>query len=192
MLENLEEAKVKDILASFCCPLNRDIENFIHTSAIEFEKQSISRTTLVGCSYRDNFMIAGYYTLANKAFCLKKEAFSKTKWKKVSKFAVYDSEFKRHMVSAPLIAQLGKNKQEGIPSLITGDELLKMACDDVAESQMLLGGKLIYLECENKPKLVEFYERNGFFVFGERPLDRDEKDDFDTDCLLQLLKVRRS
>jgi len=51
-----------------------------------------------------------------------------------------------------------------------------------------VGGKIVYLECEDKPKLKDFYTENGFVVFGERKLDRDEMDDFEDTYLIQMLK----
>lgn len=50
-----------------------------------------------------------------------------------------------------------------------------------------IGGKFVYLECENKPKLIHFYESNGFTVFGKRKKDRDEIG-VDGEYLIQLLK----
>ena len=44
-----------------------------------------------------------------------------------------------------------------------------MACDLVQEVQLNIGGKIAYIECEDKPKLVEFYKRNGFIEFNKRP-----------------------
>ena len=47
MLKQLGEERVRDILSSFSCPLNKDVEHFlIHTSII-LDKQSVSRTHLV-------------------------------------------------------------------------------------------------------------------------------------------------
>ena len=62
-----------------------------------------------------------------------------------------------------------------------------MAVDMLRHVQSLVGGKFIYLECENNKKLIEFYIRNGFKVFGERSLDSDEQD-FAGHMLIQLLK----
>ena len=91
-------------------------------------------------------------------------------------------------MSAPLIGQLGKNYSNGHNKLITGDELLQMACDKIESIQVELGGRFTYLECEDKPVLIDFYERNGFWNFGKRQLDADEKDNFETTSLIQLLK----
>ena len=88
-----------------------------------------------------------------------------------------------------MIAQLGKNFTSNYSELITGDELLQMACDIIADIQLSIGGKIIYIECEDKPKLLSFYERNGFRKFSERQLDRASKDNIEGDYLLQLLKI---
>ena len=108
--------------------------------------------------------------------------------KKVSKFGQYNKELERYIISAPLIGQLGKNYTNGYNKLITGDELLKMACDKISTSQLELGGKIIYLECEDKPELLGFYQRNGFIQFGERELDQDEIDKMEGKYLIQLLR----
>ena len=91
-------------------------------------------------------------------------------------------------MSAPLIAQLGKNFSNSYNILITGDELLKLACDTVREGQKAFGGKFVYLECEDKTKLTEFYGDNGFVNFNNRPLDKDEKDDLSGEYLVQMIK----
>ena len=109
--------------------------------------------------------------------------------KKVSKFGTYDSELAGYKIAAPLIAQLGKNYNNGFDKLITGDELLKMACDKIAMVQREIGGKVVYIECEDKLKLISFYASNGFVSFGKRQLDRDEKDDLSGNYLIQMLKI---
>ena len=86
--------------------------------------------------------------------------------KRISKFGQYDDVLKQYMISSPLIAQLGKNDE--YKGLISGDVLLSYACDTVKQAQALLGGKIVYLECEDKVGLLEFYRSNGFVDFGKR------------------------
>ena len=105
-----------------------------------------------------------------------------------SPFCTFNRELQRYEISAPLIAQLGKNFAHGYNGLITGDELLQLACDRVKAVHMLAGGKIAYLECELKAALMDFYARNGFVVFSERPLDADEHGVLQGDRLMQLLK----
>lgn len=91
-------------------------------------------------------------------------------------------------MSAPLIAQLGKNYFHQYNELITGDELLKLACDKVKEIQLSLGGRFVYLECEDKEKLLDFYGSNGFVNFGKRFMDKDEEEKMDGKYLIQMMK----
>ena len=106
----------------------------------------------------------------------------------MNKFGTYDEGIKSYRISAPLIAQLGKNFTNEYNKLITGDELLKMACDLVAEVQLNIGGKIVYIECEDKPRLKDFYERNGFKIFSKRQLDKNDKEIMYGNYLLQLLR----
>ena len=53
---------------------------------------------------------------------------------------------------------------------------MKIACDTVAEGQRIFGGRVVYLECEDVPALIDFYERNGFVQFGQRAPTGDERD----------------
>ena len=91
-------------------------------------------------------------------------------------------------MSAVLIGQLGKNFSNNDNDLITGDKLLEFACQKVKEVQMIAGGKFVYLECEDKQCLKDFYSKNGFINFGKRWLDRDEKDELSGDYLIEMIK----
>lgn len=71
--------------------------------------------------------------------------------------------------------------------MISGNILLKLACDKVKEAQDILGGRFVFLECEDEPKLKEFYEENGFVCFAKRRLERDEKKENSGEYLLQML-----
>lgn len=193
LIEELGEDTVKDILSSFSCPLNPDVEGFLKRKAIDFAKQSWAQTHLVFASFKNQWVLVGYFALASKHITITSKFLykqSKTLRKRISKFATYDSELKSYIMSAPLIAQLGKNYAENYNSLITGDELLEEACHKISRIQFDLGGKFAYLECEDKPKLFEFYSSNGFCEFDRRVLDKDETG-LDGEYLVQMLKYIR-
>lgn len=63
-----------------------------------------------------------------------------------------------------------------------------MACEKIKKLQLILGGKMAYLECEDTPGLIEFYTRNGFERFANRNLDRDEIQVGDKAYLVQMLR----
>ena len=117
--------------------------------------------------------IAGYFSLTNKSTLLDTSPLSATMRKRVEKFSVYDDRIKEHFLSAPLIAQLGRNYSRDLDAPISGDILLACACDKVASILFDLGGKFIYLECADTPKLFDFYRANGFVSFDRRYLDAD-------------------
>ncbi|MCL2355584.1 MAG: N-acetyltransferase [Defluviitaleaceae bacterium] len=199
MLKELGEDSTKNIVSSFLCPMNPDVENFLHFKAIEFERRGYATTYLVYASYKQNPELAGYFSLAQKQFTIadksvraksktgKTQGLSKALLKKIAKFGTHDKKLGIHTIPAPLIGQLGKNYAVNGGRLITGDELLKIACDKVWEFQRLFSGRVVYLECEDKPKLIDFYSENGFVEFGKRYLDPDEND-VDGDYLVQMLK----
>ena len=92
----------------------------------------------------------------------------KLKKKRLLKFAVFDKETKSYSISLPLIGQLGKNYTNGYDKINYGRYIIKFACDKIREAQELMGGRFVFLECEDKPELKEFYESNGFVCFGKR------------------------
>lgn len=190
LIEESGEDTAKQILSSFSCPLNPDVETFLRVKAIEFAKQGISQTHLIFTSYRNQIVLVGYYTLASKYITVLSKNLSSTMRKRIAKFSVYDSRIRAYCLSAPLIAQLGKNFTNGYDRLITGDELLHLACEKVAKIQLDLGGRFAYLECEEKAPLLEFYSRNGFCEFDRRLLDSDETG-LSGEYLIQLLKYIR-
>ena len=189
MIQEIGENEAKSILSDFSCPINPDVEHFLKHPAIEFSKQSIASTYLIMASFRKRYVLVGYYSLANKFFCVDRSSFPNRKWRsRISKFGQFDPTIKKYTLSAPLIGQLGKNYVNSYNTLITGDELLKLALDKVQEMQNIVGGKIVYLECEDKPKLIDFYSQNGFVNFGKRYLDKDETDTLSGKYLIQMLR----
>ncbi|MDE6127755.1 MAG: N-acetyltransferase, partial [Lachnospiraceae bacterium] len=149
----------------------------------------ISSTYLIMASYKEKYVLCGYFTLANKVFCIDKDSLpSKNSKHRMNKFGQFDKAVQRYTISVPLIEQLGKNYANSYDKLITGDELLKLALDKVREMQYIVGGKIVYPECEQKEKLIDFYQSNGFVNFGMRALDRDETDKLSGESLVQMLR----
>lgn len=189
LIEVRGEADVKAELSEFSCPLNPDVEYFLKEKAIEFTKQGIASTHLVYTSYKGKPVLVGYYALANKTVTIKAALLHNKRWKsRISKFAEYHAELKSYIAAMPLIGQIGKNYAHGYNQLITGDQLLEIACDKVRSAQFALSGKLVYLECEDNQSLVDFYTRNGFSEFNKRYLDGDETNNDGKGYLLQMIK----
>lgn len=192
MLEQIGENETLNILSNFYCPLNPDVQNFLKNKAIMFEQQGISSTYMIFASYNTHFALIGYYSLANKFITINKDYLkSKTLQRKIQKFAQFDKERNQYCLSAPLIGQIGKNYYDNYSSLITGDELLCFAFNKVKQLQTIIGGKFVYLECEDKPELINFYTSNGFVNLGKRSSDINKFENINNDYLIQLIKYIR-
>lgn len=189
MLQSFSEDEIRNILSGFVCPFNSDIEYFLKQKSIEFAKQGIAQTHLVLAPYKGEPVIAGYYSLAQKSIIIDSASSLSNNWKRrINKFALYDRDLRAYVLSVPLIAQLGKNYSNGFNRLISGDELLKMACDKVQEIQMAIGGRMVYIECEDVDKLKAFYRKNGFYEFSRRELDREDRGRLSGRYLIQMIK----
>ena len=183
--------KVSKVISDFYCPRNLDVEDFLKNKALVFSEQRIASTYLIFATYKGRPVLVGYFALTNKHFHIdsrKPGGISKRLLKRISKFAMRDKELNKYVISAPLIGQLSKNYANGYDTLITGDELLKIACDTVREALRIIGGKVVYLECEDAPSLIRFYEENGFYNFGRRILEGDEKHKLKGEYLVQMLR----
>ena len=189
MIDTIGEEAVKEILASFSCPLNQDVEYFLHHKAIEFCKQCISATHLVFASYHEKPVLVGYYTLASKIFVIRNTTkLSANLRKRINKFGNYNPELRQYEVPVPLIGQLGKNYANEYNRLITGDELLHLAFDRIRTIHMCMGGKMAFLECAPIPSLIRFYERNGFVQAEVRTLSPEEIGLDGHDAYMQMIK----
>lgn len=78
-MENMEEDRVDEILSSFSCAKDPDIESFIQHWAVEFEKLYKARTYLVldqdqlESETPDKLIIYGYISLALKVLSVPDE-----------------------------------------------------------------------------------------------------------------------
>lgn len=191
VIENYGEDRTKSILADFSCELNKDVEDFIRTKAIEFSKQSIAKTQLIYYVENDEDencpkKLVGYFSLTQKTINISKKALSNKLSSKMKRFARYDYDKGCYVLPVILIGQLGKNYKDGNDRFIEGDVLLNLAFQSITLVQKYIGGRFIYLESEDKEKIVNFYKENGFSQFGKRKLDGDEVN-IDGEYLLQWI-----
>lgn len=173
MINVIGEDSVNLILSDFSCPKNDEIENFIKKNAVDFAKRKMSITHLV---MDENGKLAAIFALTHKAVKIKDEVLSSTLRKKIKRYAQLDEDTNSYMVSAFLIAQLGKNCEECEGEPVNGNSLMDSAMDILTAVQHDIGGGVVYLECEDKPRLLSFYQNgnNCFRVFRERYSEVDQ------------------
>ena len=172
MIDSVGEDAVSAALSKFSCLKNLEIEDFIRNNAIDFAKKKMSITYLV---YGDNGKIAGIFTLTHKALKLHNDILSNTARKKIQRYSRIDEQTDSFTVSAYLIAQIGKNENFIIDGSLSVSELMDFTFGVLSAVQHDIGGSLVYLECEENEKLLNFYssEPNRFIKFGERYSDED-------------------
>lgn len=188
LIESIGEERTVSLISDFSCPLNPDVETFLKHRAIEFSRQGIAATHLIVASYRSDPVLIGYYTLANKVLTIPERQVSKSLGKRLRKFALRSESMKQYTLSCPLIAQLGKNFSHDYNTLISGDELLSIACDEIRKMQLAVGGRFAYVECEDVSSLISFYTSNGFIRINNRYLNKSEKGADDPAYLVQLIR----
>ncbi|MGN0760384.1 MAG: acetyltransferase [Christensenellales bacterium] len=145
--------ELKEVLFSFKCKKNKDEEEFLHYKAIDYEQHNKARTYLL---IDENESIVAYFSLAFKSISL--EGISKTKMKQIVGGIKEDKTY-----SAFLIGHIAKN--DNILEEI-GDYIISVAENLLFEAQRIVGGRLIYLDCKDVPKLRSFYERNNYKYFN--------------------------
>lgn len=79
------------------------------------------------------------------------------------------------MASAFLLAQFGKNYGVENGERINGSEMMKYVNLVLRDIQRRIGGGIVYLDCEDTPKLKNFYAGENFKEFADRFSSEDER-----------------
>ncbi|EET62341.1 hypothetical protein BRYFOR_05374 [Marvinbryantia formatexigens DSM 14469] len=167
MADVIGEKNLKVLLSGFFCPRNKELQHFVRENAYDFARKKISVTYLI---IDEDNLIAAVFALAHKAIEISNEGLSGAKRRKINRYAVLDASSDSYTVSAFLIAQLGKNYAPGMENSITGNALIDAAFEILVKVRHDIGGGIVFLECEDKPGLLRFYQdgQNGFMPFSER------------------------
>lgn len=162
----LGEDKLLQLLSEFSCPLNPDVERFLKQQSIEFAKKHQAVTYLI--LSLENAELLGYFSITIKPLVVKAEPFSNTVKRKLARFSEMDRGEQTYNLAAYLIAQLGKNDNDRVRGRITGKELLEAAIRQMQLLQYQAGGMVVFVEADNRAKLLSFYENYGFKRFDTR------------------------
>lgn len=178
MLKAIGEEELQSLLSDFSSPLNEEVEDFVRNKSIEFAKKKLSITYLViGKTDGGENLLAGIFTLAHKAVEVTNTNISNSARRKLERYARLDRETDKYNVSAFLIAQFGKNSAVPGGWEITGNELMDLTFEILKPVQYYVGGGVVYLDCEEIDKVLEFYQSdyNRFKRFGERKSESEGK-----------------
>ena len=196
LLRRFGDERVNSLISNFSCPKNPDIEKFLREKAIIFEKQLWSSTYLIFTDDDEETKLLAYFTLLLKSIVIDGPsggsktpasgvgALSRGSIKLLYNYGTHDKTTNRYTISLPLIAQLSKNFSNGYDNLITGDDILNIACGKAWELQRQLSGQFVFIECEDNQKLKDFYTSNSFVEVRRRYIKPEESDKY----LIQMIR----
>ena len=75
-----------------------------------------------------------------------------------------------------LITQLGKNTLFDNP--IKGSDLLRLALEMIVTAQSFIGGKMVFLDSVNNPKIINLYKSFGFVEYDSLIQDKNHPEVF--------------
>lgn len=144
-----------------------DVENFLKTKSIVFDRQRLAGTHLVFSQYKNKAVLVGYFTINNKPLVFTKRMLSKCSnslKKKLYQRGETHSNNDNLIIQSYLIAQIGKNYSEEALATksINGRDLLTLAYEMILNGANVFGGSFIWVEYEDVDKLREYYKSFGF------------------------------
>jgi hypothetical protein len=152
-------------LGEFCCTRDSQLEKFIHSLPVVYEKKGFGRTYLVfDLAYGGQPIppIAAFFTLAITATDYSE--ISKNKKAKVLGSKPGRETFKAF--GGILIGQLARDDRYD-SSFINGAELLNECERYIEYGRQFLGGRIVYLDC--KEALVKTYQNSDYKLLTDSP-----------------------
>lgn len=137
------------------------MEYFIKNKAYDFERIGLARTYLITYDVSDTeSKIVAIYVLGMSNVEIN-EKFTTSDRK-----ALFGTTYPLGKnVKTLLIGQLAKNYAEGNDKYITGDLLMKYVFMKIKEVHRMFPSVVTHIDCDDHPKLRNFYEKNGFRLF---------------------------
>lgn len=166
-MEMASEATALEAISMFRCARDTDISDFLLHDAARYEKAGKERTYLLlddELIHNDVLALLGFYTIAIQMLKIP-EGSSKSRIKKLDGMFTQRNGEQISVIPAFLIGQLAKN--DLYASAVTGSVIMEYALATIKKAQGLVGGRVVYLDCKREPKLVDFYNRNGFTLFND-------------------------
>ncbi|MCM1048987.1 MAG: hypothetical protein NC433_11260 [Clostridiales bacterium] len=150
-------------LKMFKCAKDADIETFLHTKAIEFEKRGYCTVYLIldeEAFENGKLSIQAYFTLSHKSIEINPEV-SRTVRSKIA------SRREAELVHFVLIGQLGKYIEkddvgEYHSTEISATDILNDAFDIIQKASDIIVCRGVLVECSSEEKIHTVYKNYGF------------------------------
>jgi len=121
------------------------------------------------------FVILAYFTIALKVLKISELGLSNRAIKELDGFSAKMDGEVIYDFPVYLIGQVAKN--DTYKNVINGEAIIDRAISVISFAQEMVGGRVVLVECENVPYLLDFYKKLGFKIIKE-----------DADKYVQLIK----
>ena len=149
LIETYGEERVDRLLKGYRAVFDSATESYLHDKAMEMEKRALARTYI---AIDGDPKVIGYVTIGIK--CLLVEDASRIDGKIVHKMNI---DGNNSVAQSYLLGQLSRSKDapKGF-----GEELIKVAFNELAVAKRKVGCRTLRLDCHDE--LIPYYERYGF------------------------------
>lgn len=151
LMDSWTSSDLDAFLNSFSCSRDSDLEIFLRTKAVTFEKMDRSRTYL----FINEYQIAGYVSLSTTVLDL-------SRCTEISNKLIRKLHLMNGVTTAFLIGQLGK--ADHIEDKL-GVKMIDFAKSLFDQTRSISGGRIICVDC--KEQLVHYYESLSFRVINK-------------------------
>lgn len=169
LLENgLSDEQIKDYFSNFKCKKDKDIDKFLTEYAISYEKNGVSRTTLV----LDGEKIVGYFSIGVNTISYSTDIIKKLSPEEVGDAYEGINLYGSEMHPIYKLFMIGKNDGAEFSNFM--DYAFNIIWARLKQCNSIVGIKLIYLDCYGDI-LKDLYAKQGFIVFDEKTTQTGEK-----------------
>jgi hypothetical protein len=163
--QKIGKDEIMKVLSDFSCPLNKEVEHFMHNKAYDFERVGLARTYLIYAYPNEDELpvLVAIYSLGQSHVEINDDLNKNMKRK------IFGTTYPMGKnIKTLLIGQLSKNYTNDNNQYITGDILMGLIFQRIKEIHTLFPSVVIHIDCEDKKELKKFYERYGFQLFKKQ------------------------
>lgn len=162
--EGISIEKLNNIFKKFSCSKEKDLEDFLVKSAIQYEQIEYGKTFLILDKQKmvnGELNVAAFFTIGQVSLDISVLS-QKRKRKIVGNFPGRDNI---NSLPAYLIGQLGRS-DEYSKTMMPGKLILDECYSRIRAAQVIVGGKIMILEC--REALQEFYKSQDFKQLNDK------------------------
>jgi hypothetical protein len=153
---------LETLVGEFRCAGDKDVESFLQSKAIRYERSGLSRTYIYIAGSDAEPEVAAYFTIAVTS--VDYQGISRNMRQKV--LGGTPGRDNQDHFGGLLIAQLGRC-DSFTKSDINGSEMMEDCEEIIEETRDIIGGRAIYLDCHEE--LIKFYSSFGYALLKQEP-----------------------